>query len=196
MTYPDRLSAIRARLAAATQEPWACEPSADVTEVYGLLIGSGAVAFDGDMASADINLIIDAPDDLRWVVEEIDHLRRYLRVLGDLAYALDGLRWALENPAPGRVERRRLAFEQARRELLAMPNWRPGECHGGCRSYATHEFVIEQDGHSEREACCQECGALWVVARRSAIDAGWQPAATLRLEPIARRSHEAEEVLQ
>lgn len=190
-SYPDKLSEIRVRLAAATQEPWACEASD--TEVYGLLIGQGSVVFDA-MASADINLIIDAPDDLRWAVEEIDHLRHYLAVLGDLAFELDGLRWALENPAPGRMERRRRAFEQALQTLLATPNWREGECHGGCRRYATHEFVTEQGDSVEREACCEECGAVWLATRRAAMVLGWQPAATLRLEPIARQSDEAKGV--
>ena len=192
-TYPDRLRAIKARLAAATQEPWACEPSADGKEVYGLLIGSGSVGFDEGMANADINLIIDAPDDLRWAVQEIEYLRLYLSVLGDFAYAADALRCALENRAAGRLERRRRAFEEARQELLATPNWRPGECQGGCRRYATHELVVEQDGHVEREPCCEECGSVWLAARRTAIDAGCQPAAALRLEPIARPT---EEVLQ
>jgi hypothetical protein len=156
-TYPDRLSAIKARLQAATP-------------------GS---------------------DDLRWAVQEIDFLRLYLKVLGDFALAADALRCALEEPAPSRVERRRRAFEEARAELLAMPNWRPGECHNGCRRYATHELVIEQqDGSVEREPCCQECGAWWLETRRAVIDAGFQPAATLRLEPIAQRAHEAEEVRQ
>jgi hypothetical protein len=191
-TYPDRLSELKARLQAATSEPWACEPSPDGTEVYGLLIGRGGLAFHEDTASADINLIIDAPDDLRWAVEEIEYLRLYLKVLGDLAYTLDALRCELEKRVPSSLERRRRAFEDARRELLAMPNWRPGECHSGCRRYATHELVVEQDGGIEREPCCLECGAMWLAARQSAIDAGCRPAATLRLEPIAQRGREAE----
>ncbi len=135
------------------------------------------------------------PDDLQWAVEEIEHLRRYIRVLGDLDYALDALRWALENPAPGRLERRRRAFEQARQALLATPSWREGECQGGCRRYATDVFVIEQDGRTEREMCCEECGSLWLAARQTAIDAGWQPATAVRLEPIAPRTVEAKGVV-
>jgi hypothetical protein len=155
-TYPDRLTEVKALLAAGTSEP----------------------------------------ADLRWALQEIDYLRLYIRVLGDLAFALDGYRWALENPAPGRVERRQRAFEEARQELLAMPNWRPGECNNGCRRYATHELVIEQDGRIEREACCEECGSLWLAARRAAIDAGCQPAASLRLEPVTQPAHGAEKVRQ
>jgi hypothetical protein len=196
-TYPDRLSELKARLQAATSEPWACEPSPDGTEVYGLLIGRGGLAFHEDTASADINLIIDAPDDLRWAVQEIEFLRLYLKVLGDFALAADALRSALEEPARGRVERRRRAFDDARAELLAMPNWRPGECHNGCRRYATHELVIEQqDGSVERQPVCEECGAWWLETRRAVIDAGFPPAATFRLEPIARRGREAEGVRQ
>ena len=75
MTDPDRLSTIKARLAAATQEPWACEPSADGKEVYGLLVGAGAISFDEDVRTADIDLISNAPDDLRWAIDEIDRLR-------------------------------------------------------------------------------------------------------------------------
>ena len=75
MTHPDRLNELKARLAAATQEPWACEPSADDKEVYGLLIGDGAVSFD-NVRTADIDLINFAPDDLRWAIDEIDRLRR------------------------------------------------------------------------------------------------------------------------
>ena len=134
------------------------------------------------------------PDDLRWAVQEIEYLRLYNSVLGDFAFTLDALRSALENPAAGRVERRRKAFEEAREELLAMPNWRPGECHGGCRRYATHELVTEARGHVEREPVCEECGAMWLTARRSAIDAGCQTAGTVRLEPLASR--EAREVRQ
>jgi hypothetical protein len=137
------------------------------------------------------------PDDLRWAVQEIDYLRLYLKVLGDFAFAGEGLRWALEDPAPGRVERCRRAFEEARQELLAMPNWRPGECRSGCRRYATHELVIEQDdGSVECEPFCEECGALWLAARRVAIDTGSQPAATLRLEPLAQPGHDAEGALR
>jgi hypothetical protein len=142
-------------------------------------------------AGLNTESVIDAPDDLRWAIEEIDFLRLYRRVLGVLAYALDGYRCALENSAPGRVEPRRRAFEEARRELLAMRNWRPGECHGGCRRYATHVFVIDEDGHIDREPCCEECGTGWLAIKRRAIDAGWAPVATLRLEPV-----EAKEVLQ
>jgi hypothetical protein len=195
-SYPDRLSEIKARLQAATSEPWTYEPSADGREVYGLQIGRGCGALDEDTAPADIHLMADAANDLRWAVEEIDYLRLYIRVLGDLAYALDALRWALEAPAPGRIERRRRAFEEARRELLAMPNWRPGECHGGCRRYATHAFVIDEDGHIDREPCCEECGTEWLAIKQRAIDARWAPVATVRLEPIAQRSHEAGEVWQ
>lgn len=138
----------------------------------------------------------NCPDDLRWAVEEIDYLRCYIAVLGDLAFALDSLRWALENPAPGRLERRRWMYEQARKKLLATPNWREGECQGGCRRYATHLFVIEQEGGGERALCCEDCGSLWLRARRAAIDEGSVPAATLRLEPIARRNVEGRGVLQ
>jgi hypothetical protein len=129
--------------------------------------------------------------DLRWAVEEIDYLRFYLAVLGDFAYALDAYRWALENPAPGRVEHHRRRLEEARRELLATPSWRPGECQGGCRRYATHEFVIELDGSVEREPCCEECGLLWLRLRRAAIATGCQPSSVLRLEPLARPRAEA-----
>jgi len=189
-----RLDAIKARLAAATQEPWTCEPSADGTEVYGLLVGSGCVGFD-DVVRADVNLIIDAPDDLRWAVGEIDYLRFYLAVLGDFAYALDAYRWALENPKPGRVERRRRIHDEARQELLATPSWRPGECQGGCRRYATHQFVTELEGKAEREPCCEECGLMWLRLRRAATAAGWQPSAVLRLEPLARPGTEAREAM-
>ena len=134
------------------------------------------------------------PDDLTWAVQEIDFLRLYLSVLGDLALAADQYRWALENPEAGRVERRRQVFEEAREELLAMPNWRPGECHGGCRRYATHEFVIEEDGRVEREPCCEECGTGWLAVKRRAIEVGWAPPATVRLEPIASPSREGQEV--
>jgi hypothetical protein len=143
-------------------------------------------------AGLNTEVVTDSADDLRWAVQEVEYLRLYLKVLGDFAYALDALRSALEEPAPGRVERRRRILEEARQELLAMPSWRPGECHSGCRRYATHELVIEQDdGSVEREPCCEECGSLWLAARRAAIDAGCQPAATLRLEPITQRSQEA-----
>jgi len=193
-TYPDRLSELKARLQAATQEPWAYEPSADGTEVYGLQIGGSCLAFDEDFPLGDIHLIANAPDDLRWAVQEIDYLRLYMRVLGDFAFTLDALRCALENPAAGHVERRRRAFEAARQELLAMPNWRPGECHSGCRSYATHELVTEVDGSVEREPVCEECGSMWLTARRSAIEAGCQPAARLRLEALTKSSRETKEM--
>jgi len=155
-TYTDRLTEVKARMAAATS----------------------------------------APDDLRWAVQEIEYLRLYLRVLGDFAFSLDALRCALENPAAGHVERRRRAFEEAREELLAMPNWRPGECHSGCRSYATHELVTEADGSVEREPVCEECGAMWLTARQSAIEAGCQAPGTVRLVPIAQPAGETEEVRQ
>jgi len=177
-----RLEAIKARLAAATQELWACEPSADFSEVYGLLIGSGSVGFE-DMAKADVNLIIDAPKDLRWAVQEIEFLRFYLAVLGDFAYALDAYRWALENPKPGRLERRRRALDEARQELLATPSWRPGECQGGCRRYATHELVIEREGGSVREPRCEECGRR-DVASWTALAADHVPPVPARLEPL------------
>jgi hypothetical protein len=184
-----RLDAIKARLAAATQEPWFCEPSADFTEVYGLLVGSGSVGFE-DMASADINLIIDAPDDLRWAVQEIEFLRLYLAVLGDFAYALDAYRWALENPKPGRLERRRRALDEARQELEATPSWRPGECHGGCRRYATHELVIEREGGSAREPRCEECGRRDVECC-TALLADHVPPVTARLERLPEAAREA-----
>ena len=117
-------------------------------------------------------------------------------MLGEFAFAADRLRWALENPKPGRVERCRRSFEKAQRELLASPTWRPGECRGGCRRNATHEFVLEQDGRIKREACCAECGRLWLAARQRAIDIGWQPDGVLRLEPIALSNVEAREVVQ
>jgi hypothetical protein len=145
---------------------------------------------------ARLQAVTSEPTDLRWAVQEIEYLRLYLEVLGDFAYALDALRCALENPAPGRIERRRRACDEAREELLAMPNRRPGECRGGCRRYATHELVIERDRGVEREPCCEECGALWLATRRAAIEAGCQPAATLRLEPIRRQHVEEREVLR
>jgi hypothetical protein len=134
--------------------------------------------------------------DLQWAVGEIDYLRFYLGVLGEFAYTLDALRWALENPAPGRLERRRRAFEEAQREWLATPHWRPGECHSGCRRYATHELVIERDGRAEREPCCEECGRMSLAAKRTAIAAGWQPGAEVRLEPLAPQGAAAKAVLQ
>jgi hypothetical protein len=85
-----------------------------------------------------------------------------------------------------------MAFEEAREELLAMPNWRPGECQSGCRRHATHELVIEDGDGVRREDCCEECGSLRLEAGRAAIDAGRQPAATLRVEPLAPHRHEAE----
>ena len=183
-----RLEAIKARLAAATQEPWTCEPSADYSEVYGLLVGSGSVGFE-DMAKADVNRIIDAPDDLRWAVQEIEFLRFYLAVLGDFAYALDAYRWALENPAPGRRERRRRALDEARRELEATPNWRPGECQGGCRRYATHELVLEREDRSKREPRCEECGRRDVECC-TALFADHVPALTARLERLPDAARE------
>jgi hypothetical protein len=189
----DRLSAIRARLQAATQEPWACEPSTDGKEVYGLRIGAGAIGFD-NICTADIDLISNAPDDLRWAVEEIDHLRRYIAMLGEHAYALEALKWALENPAPGRLERCQQTYEEARATMLATPNWRDGECQGGCRRYATHELVIERSETVTREPRCEKCGKQTVAAVRTATAAGWQPTVTLRLEPIAQQSDEAKGV--
>ena len=150
-TYPDRLTEVKARIAAGTPDP----------------------------------------DDLRWAIQEIDYLRLYLSVLGDFAFTLDALRCALENPAAGHVGRRRRFFEEARRELLAMPNWRPGECHSGCRRYATHELVTEQDGAIEREPVCEECGAMWLEARQTAIEAGCQAPGTVRLVPLAEQNGEA-----
>jgi hypothetical protein len=75
-----------------------------------------------------------------------------------------------------------------------MPNWRPGECQSGCRRDATHELVVEDADGVRHEPCCEECGSLWLEARRVAINAGSQPAATLRLEPLAVESREAEGV--
>ena len=158
MTYPDRLSAVKARLAER-----GC----------------------GDPAQGD----------LRWAVAEIDYLRFYLTVLGDLAYALDALRWALENPAPGRVERRRRVYEEALQELLATPNWRPGECQGGCRRYATHVLVIEGEGRTAREPRCEECGKR-DVASWTEFAADHVPPVPARLEPLAGQRGRAGEVLQ
>ena len=94
MTHPDRLNKLKARLAAATQEPWACEPSPDGKEVYGLLIGDGAVSFD-NVRTADIDLINFAPDDLRWAIDEIDRLRREVGAVN----ALERLEeWASPRP--------------------------------------------------------------------------------------------------
>jgi hypothetical protein len=201
-TYSDRLSEVRARLSAANMTKPArvrvgYEGARHVPLIdHGEGLDAEVVArtFEQTRPWPRAEFFANAPDDLRWAVEEIDYLRLYIRVLGDFAYALDTLRWALEEPAPGRVERRRRILAEARQELLAIPNWRPGECHSGCRRYATHELVIEQDdGSVEREPCCEECGSLWLAARRAAIDAGRQPAATLRLEPITQRARREEE---
>jgi hypothetical protein len=135
-------------------------------------------------------------DDLRWAVEEIDHLRHYVAVLSELAYALDALRSGLECPNTASIERRRGAFERAHARLLTTPYWRPGECQDGCRRYATHVFVIEQDGRVERQPCCQICGSVWLAAWQSAIGNGWQPATRVRLEPLAQQSAAARAVLQ
>jgi hypothetical protein len=132
--------------------------------------------------------------DLRWAVQEIDYLRFYLAVLGDFAYATDALRWALENPKPGRVERRRRAYEEAQREWLAVPDWRPGECHNGCRRYATHELVIEGVSRTAREPRCEECGRRDVAAWTE-FAADHVPPVPARLEPIARQ-HGAVEGVQ
>jgi hypothetical protein len=134
--------------------------------------------------------------DLRWAVEEIDYLRFYLSVLGDFAYTTDALRSALEESTPARLTRRRRAYEEALQELLATPNWRPGECHEGCRRYATHVLVFEQDGCTQREPCCEECGRSWLTARRTAIEAAGQPAVAPRLERIPQPSAEAREAVQ
>jgi hypothetical protein len=194
-TYPDRLSEIKARLAATERNRCIdCDGLVERGHADEERCGPCQAEHDARQTSpASFPLLTN---DLSWAIQEIDFLRLYLGVLSEFAFALDGLRWALENPAPGRVERRRRAFEEARQELLAIPNWRPGECHGGCRRYATHEFVIEQDGHIKREPCCEECGALWRAARRAATGAGWQPAAELRLEPIPRPRNETREVPQ
>jgi hypothetical protein len=164
--YPDRLSATRAHLASRT-----------------------------DCACGDLGCPYSTSD-IEWALEEIDHLRHYLEVLGEPAYALEALRWALEDPAPGRPERCRRAVEEARQTLLDTPNWRDGECEGGCRRYATHVFVTERDGGTGREACCEECGSLWLRARRTAIEAGWHAPATVGLEPIAQQHDQATGVLQ
>ena len=158
MTYPDRLSEVKARLAER-----GC----------------------GDPAQAD----------LRWAIEEIDYLRFYLAVLGDLAYALDALRWALENPKPGRLERRHRVYEEALQDLLATPNWRPGECQSGCRRYATHELVLERGDRSVREPRCEECGKR-DVASWTALAADHVPPVPARLVPLSGRCDRAGEVLQ
>ena len=202
--YPDRLSEIKARLQAANLDgPLRVRTGYEGARHIALIDhGTGLEAevvartFEREKPWPRAELLACAPADLQWAVEEIDHLRRYIRLLGDLAYALDGLRWALENPMPSRVERRRRTFEEARQRLLATPCWREGECQGGCRHYATHVLVIEQDGNTTRESCCEECGSLWLAARRTAIDAGGQPAAAVRLEPIPLQSDEAKGVLQ
>jgi hypothetical protein len=154
--YPDRLSAVKARL--------------------------------GERSCGDTT----CTDDLRWAIDEIDYLRFYLTVLGDLAWALDAFRWALENPKPGRVARRRRAYEEALQELLATPNWRPGECQSGCRRYATHELVLEREDRSVREPRCEECGRR-DVACWTALAAGHVPAVPARLDPLAGRRDQAGE---
>jgi hypothetical protein len=199
-TYPDRLTAIKAHLAATERNRCAdCDGLVERSHPNAERCGPCQAEHD----ARQVPTITPAPlplthpdDDLRWALQEIDFLRLYLKVLGDFAYALDALRCALEEPAPGRVERRRRAFEEEREELLAMPNWRPGECHNGCRRYATHELVIDEDGQVDREPCCEECGSEWLETRRAVIDAGFQPAATLWLERIAQRTQEGKEVLQ
>jgi hypothetical protein len=135
-------------------------------------------------------------DDLTWAVEEIEHLRRYIGVLDNLAYALDAFRSVLECPTTGSLAARRRKFEEAHQRLLTTPYWRPGECQDGCRRYATHVFVIEQDGRVERQPCCQICGSVWLAAWQSAIGNGWQPATKVRLEPLAQQSAAAKAVLQ
>ena len=182
-TYPARLTAIKARLAATERNRCVdCDGLVEHGHENEERCGPRQTEHHAQQAPATTAPLVD---DLRWAVQEIDFLRLYPSVLGDLALAADQYRWALENPAAGRVERRRRAFEEARAELLAMPNWRPGECHGGCRRYATHELVIDEDGRVEREPCCEECGTGWLAVKRRAIDAGWAPAATVRLEAIA-----------
>ena len=195
-TYPDRLTAIKARLTATERNRCVdCDGVVELSRATEERCGPCQAEHDARHATkSEPSAGSHAAADLRWAVQEIDFLRLYLSVLGDFALAADQYRWALEEPAPGRVERRRRAFEEARGELLAMPNWRPGECHNGCRRYATHELVIEEDGRVEREPCCEECGAEWLVVKRRAIDAGWTPPATVRLEPMAQPGCEAKEV--
>ncbi len=135
----------------------------------------------------DADLIAHARTDLEWAVEEIDYLRQRNDALSHLAFALDGLRWALENAAPDRIEHWRRAEEEARRAVCDIPISREGECRSGCRRYATHELVIERADEITRKPQCEECGARKAAARRAAIAAGHWPAATVRLEPLARQ---------
>ena len=158
----DRLSEIKGRLQAATPGPCASP-------------------------HPDAEMIAHARTDLAWAIEEIDCLRQRNDALSHLAFALDGLRWALENAAPDRIEHWRRAEEEARRAVCDIPISREGECWSGCRRHATHELVVERADEITRKPQCEECGALAAGARRAAIAAGYAPAATVRLEPLARQ---------
>ena len=129
----------------------------------------------------------DQADDLTWAVEEIEYLRRYNAALSEYALAIDGLRWALEHPAPGRVERRSAAEEEARQALSAIPLHREGECERGCRRYATHELVMERADEVTRKRYCEECGQVKAMATQALVDAGHLPPALVRLQPIANQ---------
>jgi hypothetical protein len=121
-THMDRLSELKSRLAAAnlTDQVRIGAGYEDARQVPLLDHGQG---LDAEVVARVVEqagpwrraeLLAHATADLRWAVQEIDFLRLYLRVLGDFAFALDRYRWALEEPAAGRVERCREAFEEAR----------------------------------------------------------------------------------
>jgi len=197
----DMLSEIRARVAAANlTRPMRVrvgyEGSRHIPLIdYGERLDAEVVArtFEQDKPWPRAEMLAHAPSDLRWAIKEIEYLRSRVAALSHFAFAVERVRWALENPELARLERRRAEEAAARQALLAIPIKREGECDSGCRRYATHELITERDGEVvRREQRCEECARVRMAGRQSAMEAGLWPAATMRLEPIARPGGEGE----
>ena len=75
----DRLKEIRARLDAATPGPWDTEgPCMSGDGTYGVFAddGAGEPTLALRMSPPDADLVAHAPDDLAWLVAEVERLRK------------------------------------------------------------------------------------------------------------------------